>query len=364
MLPATAGGTAPDGTNQLRLERTVRYLQDVQNLDGGYAGQAGGASDVMMTCWVAMALAAGGVHPRFQAKPGGTDAWAYIEQHTKVYKQTTDYERTLLAAVAAGEDGRDVGGTDLIARILERQRPDGPNAGSISQTPTGGPYINATAFAILSLSGTGDPATSQPVQRAADWLVDHQNANGSWGSASLSSPQDADVTGAVIQALVRAGRHGSDAEQRALDFLQTMQNDDGGFGEVNPGEESNSASTSWVVQGLWAAGIDPRTWSRAGGDPLAYLASLQQGDGSVVWKPSQPAANPIWMTAYAAPAFAGLPLPVPAPPAPADPPEQPSTEDGPGATQPDPTPGPGGFGGRGGGVIAGGGGRGAALFSR
>ncbi len=357
-----APATAPDGTNQLRLERTVRYLQDVQNPDGGYSGRPGGGSDPMMTCWVAMALAAGGIHPAYQHEPGGVDAWTYIEQHTKSYKQTTDYERTLLAAVAAGESGRDVGGTDLIARILERQRPDG----GFPQTLGGNPYVNSTAFAILSLSGSTDPAVAQPIQRAADWLVDHQRDNGSWSSYSLESFQDADMTGAVIQALVRADRHGGEAERDALEWLRAMQNEDGGFGAVRPGEESNSASTSWVVQGLWAAGIDPRTWRRGGGDPLDYLGSLQQPDGSVVWKPSQPAANPIWMTAYAAPALAGMPLPILAPPPPAEnPPDQPPVDEGTGDVPPDPNAGQGGLLAKGsGGVIAGGGGRGAALFSR
>jgi prenyltransferase beta subunit len=360
-LPATASGAAPDGTNQLRLERTVRYLQDVQSLDGGYSGRAGGDSDVMMTCWVAMALAAAGINPQSQRQPGGVDAWTYIEQHTTTYEQTTDYERTLLAAVAAGESGRDVGGTDLIARILERQH---PGDGGFPQKPGGVAYVNATAFAILSLSGTGDPAAEAAIQHAADWLVANQNDNGSWASSNPGSLQDADMTGAAIQALVRAGHHGSAAESRALDFLRSMQHDDGGFSEVYPADESNSASTSWVVQGLWAAGIDPRTWQRAQGNPLDYLASLQQPDGSIVWKPSQPAANPVWMTAYAAPAFSGQPLPAPAPPLDDPPPTESPTEDGLGATSPDPTAGEGGLSAKGSGVIAGGGGAGAPLFSR
>ena len=65
------------------------------------------------------------------------------------------------------------------------------------------------------------------------------------------------MTGAVIQALVRAGRRDSDAIDDALAWLRTMQNDDGGFTAVRPGEESNSATTAWVVQALWAVGYRP-----------------------------------------------------------------------------------------------------------
>jgi hypothetical protein len=66
---------------------------------------------------------------------------------------------------------------------------------------------------------------------------------------------------------------------------------------------------------------------------------MQQADGSIRWKLSQD-LNPIWMTAYAAPALAGHPLPVPAVPR---------------ATETERRNGEAG---------AGGGGRGAPLFSR
>jgi prenyltransferase beta subunit len=361
---APASAAAPDGTNQARLDRTVRFLQDVQNPDGGFGGRRGSASDVLFSCWVAVGLAAAGVNPRDQARPGGVDLYAFIERNTTRYEQTTDYERTLLAVLAAGESGRDLGGVDLVAAILARQLPDG----GFPQTPAGSQgWINATTFAILPLSRIDEPVARQAVQRAADWLIAGQNANGSWAASSVGSPQDVDMTGAVLQALSRAGRRDSDAVRRALDFLRTVQGTDGGFAANAPGGESNSGSTAWVVQGLWAAGVDPRTWDRGGGDPLDYLASMQQPDGSIAWKRSDPAVNPVWMTAYAAPAYAGQPLPVPAPPRRAPGPlQQPPADPGTGAPAPDAAgSGQGGLGAeRGGGVIAGGGGRGAPLFSR
>jgi prenyltransferase beta subunit len=362
--PASAG--APDGTNQARLDRTVRYLQEVQNPDGGFAGRRGGASDVLFSCWVAVGLAAAGINPHDQRRPGGIDVYTFVERNTTEYAQTTDYQRTLLAVLAAGESGRDFAGIDLVAEILERQLPDG----GFPQTATGRQgWINSTAFAILPLSRIDGAAERAAVQRGADWLIANQNPNGSWASSSLAAGQDADMTGAVIQALSRAGRADSDAVRRALGFLRTMQGPDGGFAAVTPGGEANTGTTAWVVQGLWSVGIDPRTWRREGGDPLDYLGSMQQPDGSIVWTGGKPELNPVWMTAYAAPALAGQPLPVPAPPR-ADPPPAPPPPPTPSPViQAPPPTGPGeGRGGtgrrRGDGVLAGGGSRGAPLFSR
>ena len=195
---------------------------------------------------------------------------------------------------------------------------------------------------------------------AADWLLSVQNADGGWEFTTGDARSSADITGAVIQALRYAGRAGTQAEQRALGFLRTMQQDDGGFQYSEAVSGSNTASTAWAVQGLWAAGIDPANWEKSGRDPLDYLRAMQQADGEILWKEGPAAGtNSIWMTAYAAPAFAGMTWPLafvpravkPDPTPPADPP---SGAGHPGGTARDGD----------GHVIAGGGGNGAPLFSR
>ncbi len=163
------------------------------------------------------------------------------------------------------------------------------------------------------------------------------------------------MTGAAIQALVAAGRRGSGAVDRGLDYLRDAQAPDGGFPAL-PGEsESNAASTAWAVQAIWAVGENPETWLTGGGgeseEPLDYMASLQEPDGHIRWKRSDD-INGVWMTAFVAPAFAGQTWPIPAAPR--------ALKSPPGKQ-----PGSGGAGAqRGDGVIAGGGGAGAPLFSR
>lgn len=303
---APARAAAPTAREQQRLDASIRYLQEVQNRDGGFGGTRGGASDPIFTSWAALALASAGINPRDQALPGGKSAIRYLVAHLDLLEQTTDFERTLLVAVAAGMSGRSFGGRDLVTPIVTRQLPDG----SFPQTAAGTTgTVNATAFAILSLCLVDDPTLKPVIARAADHLLAPgvQNANGSWDWVA-GAPGGSDMTAAVIEALRAAGRPGTDAEQRAFAYLRTTQNDDGGFG-MSPGAESNSMSTAWVLQAMWAAEIDPASWARAGGTPLDYLASMQQPDGSVRYMADND-ANRIWSTAQVAPALAGRELPI------------------------------------------------------
>lgn len=364
VLPA--GAAAPDAQNQARLDLTIRFLQDVQNLDGGFGGRAGGASDPLFSAWVAIALAAGGVNPLDQAKPGGIDAYAYVTEHASELEYTTDFERAALVAVAAGAPLRDFGGVDLVAAILARQLPSG--AFPYEEGGTTG-SINTTAFAILPLGTLREPAVDAALARAVDWLLTVEAPSGGWGNAA-GLPASSDVTAAVVQALHATGRTGTTEEAHAWERLRSLHNPDGGFGFDTANPESNAASTSWVVQAMWAAGVDPASYAPNRPSPLDYLASMQRSDGSIAWKAGDD-SNSVWMTAYAAPAYGGHPLPVPAVPRAVDAPEPPPAAEAPaaaatpGAVDEAATRGQGGLGrARGGAVIAGGGGRGAPLFSR
>jgi prenyltransferase beta subunit len=310
VLGMAAAPVAPAGTaasrEQHRLDASIRYLQDVQNLDGGFGGTPGGGSDPIFTSWVALALAAAGINPRDQALPGGRDAISYLIANLDRLQQTTDFERTLMVAVAAGMTGRSFGGRDLVTPIVARQLPDG----SFPQVIGGQKgAINATAFAILALCLLDDPTVKPVIARAAAYLVSPgiQNEDGSWDWVA-GAPGSSDMTAAVIQALRAAGGGPSEAEKRGFDYIATTQNDDGGFG-MSASDGSNSMSTAWVLQAMWAVGADPSTWSRPGGTPLDYLASMQEPDGSVRYK-ADADVNRVWSTAEVAPALAGRQLPI------------------------------------------------------
>jgi hypothetical protein len=368
VLPAGAarparGGDAADRRDEARLDLTIRFLQDVQNRDGGFGGRRGNPSDPLFTAWVAIALAAGGVNPQDQRKPSGVDAYTYAARHARALRYTTDFERAALVAVAAGTSPRRFGGVDLVRAILSRQLPDGAfpyEAGGRSG------YVNATAFAILPLSTLDEPRIDAALGRGADWLLTVQEPSGAWGYAPGTEPST-DVAAAVIQALHAVGRRGTPQEARAWDWIRSLHNPrDGGFGFNEQHPESNTASTSWVVQAMWSAGIDPDRFAPGGPSPLDYLASLQRDDGSIAWKRGDD-LNSVWMTAYAAPAYGGHPMPVPPVAREAAVGRAPRQARTPttGALEDAPSEGEGGFEAEAGGtVIAGGGSRGAQLFSR
>lgn len=341
--------------NQARLDSTIRYLQEVQNLDGGFGGDRGRESTQGISAWVALALAAGGVNPRCQARPSGVDAYSFLLNHFQRGLEeeiswpaipTTALERELMVVNAAGTDPHSFAGHDLVAEILARARDDG----SFPYVPGGRGEINDAIFAIVSLAPVREPEAQAAIQAAADWLIVQQNDDGGWAWSVKGRESEADLTGAAIQALRAAGRTDTGAEKAGLKYLHEIQDPDGGFPEFAGEPESNVASTAWAVQGIWAAGQDPETWLAGGREPLGFLTSLQQADGRLRWKASQD-LNGVWMTAYAAPAFAGQTWPIPSTPCTKPPPVLAKPGQGEGTQS-------------GEGVIAGGGSAGAPLFSR
>jgi prenyltransferase beta subunit len=379
-LMGCLSGSAPaapnNSTNKGRLESTVRFLQNAQNPDGGFGGNLGGESNQDFSAWVVFALAADSINPQNQATSGGVDAYTYLTTqaaqalHRELCRPiicTTSLERELLVADAADTSPHDYGGIDLVSELLARELPDG----SFPFVPGGHGEINDTIYAILSLSLVAEPAAQSAVKHATGWLISQQNPDGSWSPQNAKTEAgEVDMTGAALQALGAPGQPApGEPEQKALKYLHEAQEPDGGFPE-RPGEgESNVASTAWAVQGLWAAGEDPEDWVKSSGrEPLDYMESLQQPDGHIRFR-AREELNGVWMTAYVAPAFAGQPLPIPPavdplrrepvdpPPSNAEsttPPAQGSAESGQGGESSQP----------GAGVIAGGGGAGAPLFSR
>jgi prenyltransferase beta subunit len=349
---------APSPADQARLDSTVRYLQEVQQSNGGF-GAAGEPSQIS-SAWVALALAAAGINPRDQALPGGVDAFTFLATHFQqgVGEElcapiacTTAFERELMVVNASGTSPHDFAGVDLAQEILDRELPDG----AFPFVPGGKGGVNVTIFAILSLAPIQEAAAQAPIQRAADWVEAAQQDSGGWSWKDRDAPAEVDMTGAAIQALVAAGRDGSPAELKGLEYLRKAQNPDGGFPEFPGDPESNVASTAWAVQAIWAAGANPEAWLTGGGgeteEPLDYMESLQAPDGHIRWKKSSD-VNGVWMTAYVAPAYAGQAWPIPAAPR---------------ALKQQPQPPQSGQGGgeqSGSGVIAGGGSAGAPLFSR
>ncbi|HJZ37117.1 MAG TPA: prenyltransferase/squalene oxidase repeat-containing protein [Solirubrobacterales bacterium] len=375
-LVAVAGAETPSGRFAPSLDRTVRFLQEDQNKDGGFGGEAGGASDPDITSWVALALGAASVNPRDQKKPGGKDVYTYLAEHAGELTLTTDFERALLVVDATEYPPRPLGGVNLVEAILRSRLPNG----SFTHEAGGAnPGMNDTIFAILALAPIKEPAIEAVVREAAAWVELEQNADHSWPAWCPKSvcgrggvdPQDStDMTGAALEALNAAGMHGTEAQAHALEYLHEAQLPDGGWPQAIGEPESNVGSNAWVTQGIWASGGNPETWVKDGNEPLGYMASLQAEDGHIRYMRSRE-LNGVWMTSYATPAFAGEELPPRAvplsagdgQPAPEEPEETTGAEQTPAPATSNTGGGTGDFK-QGEGVIAGGGGDGAPPFSR
>ncbi|MFT4050286.1 MAG: terpene cyclase/mutase family protein [Solirubrobacterales bacterium] len=307
LLLPIARGAAPDAVNQERLDRTIRFLQNFQNQDGGYGGKVGYPSSPTFSAWACLALAAAGINPLDQAKPGGTDAYTYVANTANKLEddKVTDYERVLMVVNAAGTDPHNFSGIDLVDKIVSRQQADG----SISRSP-GGSYsgTNDTAFAILALAPLDTPSTNAVIKKAADWLAKQQISSGGWGLSSSSSP-DPDLTGAAIEALVAAGFRDTAVEAKAWTYLRSTQGPHGGIRSAASQGKENTASTAWAVQAMWATGVNPADWAVNRSSPLDFMASMQQPDGNILWTADSD-LNTVWMTAQVAPAFAGQQLPI------------------------------------------------------
>jgi hypothetical protein len=394
---APASGAAP-AQDKGYLESTVRYLQEAQNSDGGFGETPGGPSNPDISAWAAIGLAAAGINPQEQARPGGRSVYDYLTEHARELSLTTDFERDLLVADAAGTSPYEFGGVNLVHEIIERKVREGNLVAfthEASQTTV--QDVSDTVFAILALSPVHEPVVQEAVQQATTWLIEQQNTaagpgEGSWNAACLPSmPEcteadgthgEVDMTAAAVEALNAAGDPSSKPQERALKFLHGAQKTDereGGFPEFFPRQEretqDNAASSSWALQALWSAGANPESWLAPDTqeNPLQYLASLQQPDGAIYLRPGD-SKEAVWWTAYTAAALAGQPLPVPAVPLRPAPPPSPPSSAAPStvspalslASQPASRPGhhPRPRVSHARGVLAGGGGRGARLFSR
>src|SRR6202789_4529825 len=183
--PARAA-VARDPKFQPNLERTVRYLQNVQGENGGLC-ETGSEPESDFSAWIALALAAAGINPRDQTTAkqhwvGGHSAYTYLAEQAHDATLPTDFERELLVVDAAGASPHDFGGVDLAGEILKRQIVGGINAGAFPHEADAPrtPGVNDTIFAILSLSPVHEPAVEEAVARATRWLEAQQKCDGSW----------------------------------------------------------------------------------------------------------------------------------------------------------------------------------------
>jgi squalene-hopene/tetraprenyl-beta-curcumene cyclase len=144
------------------------------------------------------------------------------------------------------------------------------------------PSADVTAHTVEMLGVLGLGATPA-AQRGVRWLLDHQEAGGSWfGRWGVNHVYG---TGAAVPGLIAAGVDPSHASiRRAVAWLEGHQNEDGGWGEdprsyddpkwIGRGP-STASQTAWALLALHAAGERSQALARG----VGWLVSTQRADG-------------------------------------------------------------------------------------
>ena len=268
-------------TDDIILE-ALGYLKSRQAEDGSICGFS-------ISGWVAMAISAAEQEPQ-----DWDNLIEYFKEHTGRIddNKATDWERQTLAIVALGENPRNFGGIDYVAKVEsffdEEQVGDPAN-------------LYDDFFGIFALVSGGIDKDSPIVQTVREYIKQKQNENGGWG--------DVDSTAAAVMALVVAGENSnSNCITDALSFIKATQTDSGGFQSWGT---ANAASTAWAVNAIVAAGGNPTSseWKNDENCPIDFLLSLRQEDGCFNWSMDKN-MNPEWMTSYVISALLGKTYPV------------------------------------------------------
>jgi prenyltransferase beta subunit len=268
--------------------KAVRFLQTVQNEDGGFSNGVTLESDLTATADAVIAAASAEEDPQtvFSADPV-----AYLEARVEAGDVTAagQIAKVITAAVAAGLDPADFGETDLTKALLALQADDG--------------VIGMGAFdhclSMIALENAGVELIDGTVAAA----VAAQNEDGGWGFMA-GEASDTNTSGLCLQAL--AWTDATDSIDAGLAYLKAIQNEDGGWPYQSPsdyGTDSDTNSTALVVQALIANDEDLIEWN----NPQTWLLSMQNESGSFSFQAAMPGDN-VLATLGAIPAIEGVAL--------------------------------------------------------
>jgi hypothetical protein len=281
------------------------YLKTQQSTDGGFGSGFSPDSTLGSTADVVLAIvAAGGDLVTFDHD--GNTPLTYLEANASSATSGGDLSKLILAAIAAGENPRYLGGADSVAK-LESLFDTGGRIGGETDT------FVSHVLAVLALA-----SAQRPIPAAAvDYIKNAQQENGSWAwDGTAETAGDTNTTAFAVQALVAAGEDpGSGPVTNALAYYTSIQNEDGGLPYQNPsdyGTATDANSTAVTIQAIIAAGQDPAgaNWTSAGGStPVAALEALQNDSGAFAWQAAVPDDN-LLATVQALPALVSKAFPL------------------------------------------------------
>ncbi len=250
---------------QTPIEKGTQWLELMQLPDGGWAGQDYlSESDYYTSIYCLYAMFNGNYDIN---DPVCQNAYSYIRSLTNGSGSWfNDMRSTVLGMLGCFAFGEDVSLNKQW--ILGKVQPDGSFAqGDLDQKRYD------TGWAIIGLVLTGTNANDTIIQNAKNFIIQHQDANGSF----YSNPWNPAVpTGQIAYALILAGMDITSPQiAAAIEFIRSKQHPDGGWGHIIP---SHPGDTGLVLALLISLGVDKS-------DPLiqnsaTYLVNKQNDDGS------------------------------------------------------------------------------------
>ncbi len=265
-----SGGSSGESTTN-PVQRMIQFLDSTQNADGSFG------STPFLSDWAALA---------YGSWTGSSQGLSLLKNYLATDPNpldgpntTANYARRAMALMAVGVNPYSGTATNYIEKIIAEF--DGKQFGD-----TG--LINDDIFALVPLLKAGYQHDAL-VASTTTFIVEHQEANGSFGSV--------DLTAAAIQALspLSSITGVSDALVRAKAYLKSAERTDGGFGDVY--------ATGWALQAISALGDTSAEWLLNGNSPVSYITQKQAADGGLLVEDST--TNRIWSTSYAIPGLLG-----------------------------------------------------------
>jgi hypothetical protein len=290
---------------QVDTAAALAYLESQQNADGGFGSGFSPDSTISSTADAVLAIVAVEADPATFDQDGNTPI-TYLAANASSAASGGDLAKLILAIIAMGENPREFGGVDSVAK-LESLLGAGGKIGTETDT-----FVSHT-LAVLALASAQRPIPDSAVEH----IKAAQQEAGGWAwDGSAATAADTNSTAFALQALIAAGEASDgDAVTLALVYYKEIQNEDGGWPYQKPsdfGTATDANSTAVTIQAIIAAGQDPAgaSWTTAEGNtPAAALATLQNESGAFAWQVAIPDDN-LLATVQALPAVAGKAFPL------------------------------------------------------
>lgn len=295
VLPTLASSSYPVETADTEVSEALNYLRGQQTTDGDIGGFGPSA-------WVVAAIVAAGQDPHdWRLDASSPSIVDYLEANATSATLVTDYERMIMAVVAAEEDPSDFGGVDFLGLVEGAY--DGTQIGDST-------LLNDDCWGVSALIAAGVSQNDPIITNTVAFIKDNQSDDGGWGWG-VGQNSDVDTTADAVMALVIAG--GSETSTEITDglaYIKSTQMDNGGFESWGA---TNADTDSRGIMAALAAGQNPISdaWqSGTGRDPVDDILKFQQSDGSFHWQSGIPGMSVPQTTAAAIQALLGEPFPV------------------------------------------------------